>query len=104
MKIINNMSEDFKNKEEYIASLEKKLAEANDEINWWKKKHKEDCQEIRLVGRREGEKDMKKKCHEACIKISKSESKLDHYVSSGVADRCAEDISKLEISGKLPLK
>lgn len=91
------MSEEFKNKEEYIASLEKQLAEANDEINWWKKKHKEDCQEIRLVGRREGEKYMKEKCHKVCIDVARSES----YYSDNVGDECAEEILKLEISNKL---
>lgn len=116
------MSEEFKSKEEYkeflktlepwdprladakidglnekVASLEKQLAEANDEINWWKKKHKEDCQEIRLVGRREGEKSMKEKCHKVCIDVARSES----YYSDNVGDECAEEISKLEISNKL---
>lgn len=81
-----------------ICHLEKSLAEALDEMNWWKKKHKEDCQEIRLVGRREGEKDMKTKCYDICIKVARSES----YYSDNVADECAEEISKLEISRKLP--
>lgn len=82
---------------EKVASLEKQLAEANDEINWWKKKYKEDCQEIRLVGRREGEKYMKEKCHKVCIDVARSES----YYSDNVADECAEEILKLEISRSL---
>lgn len=116
------MSEEFKSKEEYkeflktlepcdprladaevddlnerVASLEKQLAEALDEINWWKKKHQEDCQEIRLVGRREGEKYMKEKCHKVCIDVARSES----YYSDNAADECAEEILKLEISRSL---
>lgn len=77
--------------------LEKQLAEANEEINWWKKKHKEDCQEMRLVGRREGEKDMREKCQKACIDVARSES----YYSDNVGDECAEAISKIEISRSL---
>jgi len=43
---IHVKEEDFKEK---VSFLEKQLAEANDEINWWKKKYAEDCQEMRLV-------------------------------------------------------
>jgi len=116
------MSEQFKSKEEYkeflktlepwdprlahaeiddlnekVSMLEKQLAEANDEINWWKKKHAEDCQEIRLVGRREGEKDMREKCQKVCLAVARSES----YYSDNVGDECAEAISKIEISRSL---
>lgn len=80
-----------------ILYLEKQLAEANDEINWWKKKYKEDCDEIRLVGRREGEKFMRDKCHKVCLDVARSES----YYSDNVGDECAEEILKLEISNKL---
>lgn len=80
-----------------VSSLQRQLAEALDEIAWWKKKYKEDCQEIRLVGRREGEKDMKEKCRKVCLDIARSES----YYSDNVADECAQEIDKLEISRSL---
>jgi hypothetical protein len=82
---------------ESVVSLEKELEEAIDEINWWKKKHAEDCQEIRLVGRREGEKLMREKCQKVCIDVARSES----YYSDNVGDECAEEISKIEISRSL---
>jgi len=82
---------------ESVLSLEKELEEAKDEINWWKKKHAEDCQEIRSVGRREGEKLMREKCQKVCIDVARSES----YYSDNVGDECAEEISKIEISRTL---
>jgi hypothetical protein len=74
-----------------------KLDEAINEVDWWKKKHAEDCQEIRLVGRREGEKLMREKCQKACIDVARSES----YYSDNVGDECAEAIYKIEISRSL---
>lgn len=83
--------------EEEVLSLKKQLTEALDEMNWWKKKHQEDCQEIRLVGRREGEKIMREKCRKVCLDVARSES----YYSDNVVDECAQEISKIEISNKL---
>jgi len=87
----------MKNHTDIIKDLEIKLAEMTEDRDWWRRKHREDCQEMRLVGKREGEKEMREKCQKACIDIARLES----YYSPNVGDECAEAISKLELSKKI---
>ena len=42
----------------YIMNLQRELEKSKSDVDWWMKKHQQDCMTMRIIGRREGAHEM----------------------------------------------
>lgn len=87
-KCLDPYSDEFKN---YILNLEYQLRKAQDDRDWWMKKHQEDTHSMRIIARREGAHLMKSKLRDLVwahtydeyldVSIAELEHEEDHYIN-----------------------